>query len=165
MLQGNILMTPLSCSSRDDSTARPQGPIMHLIGPCWLLWANRLTEKSGTIAKSSAKDCRYGNMKNDIKMSFWNRENPPTPSPLRERVGVREVKAMKHICPNCERWTEVQHIRTAEEITVKGEGIEVPVEYYRCKECDSEFEDPKSKHDPLALAFEEYRRRHAISSV
>jgi hypothetical protein len=34
------------------------------------------------------------------------------------------------ICPNCEKKTEVQYIKTTEEIVVKGEGICVPVEYY-----------------------------------
>ena len=78
---------------------------------------------------------------------------------------VGEVKIMITICPNCEKKTEVQYIKTTEEIIVKGEGICVPVEYYRCTECGGEFEDPKSKHDPLALAYSEYRRPHANSSV
>ena len=75
-----------------------------------------------------------------------------------------KVKTMKTICPNCEKMTEVQFIQAAEEIAVKGEGINVPVEYYRCTECGGEFEDPKSKHDPLALAYKEYRRRHTTTS-
>ena len=75
------------------------------------------------------------------------------------------MKIMITICPNCEKRTEVQYIKTTEEIIVKGEGICVPVEYYRCTECGGEFEDPKSKHDPVALAFSEYHRRHANSSV
>ena len=63
---------------------------------------------------------------------------------------------MKHICPNCEKITE--------EITVKSERINVPVEYYKCLECGAEFDDPKSKHDPLALAYKEYHRRHTTTS-
>ena len=47
---------------------------------------------------------------------------------------------------------------------MKGEGISVPVEYYRRIECGDEFEDPKSNYDPLALAFNEYRHRHATGS-
>ncbi|MCJ7776625.1 MAG: hypothetical protein MUP08_09595 [Desulfobulbaceae bacterium] len=74
------------------------------------------------------------------------------------------VKTTKKICPNCEKRTNVQYIKATEEITVKGEGISVPVEYYRCIECGDEFEDPKSNYDPLALAFKEYRRRHATGS-
>ena len=69
---------------------------------------------------------------------------------------------MKHICPNCEKITDVKHIKTDEEITVKGERINVPVEYYKCLECSAEFDDPKSKHDPLAIAYKEYRRRHGM---
>jgi len=72
---------------------------------------------------------------------------------------------MKTICPNCEKKTAVQGIKTTEKIVVKGEGISVPVEYYKCLDCGGEFEDPKSKHDPLALAYSEYRRRHATGSV
>ena len=75
------------------------------------------------------------------------------------------MKIMITICPNCEKKTEVQYIKTTEEIVVKGEGIYVPVEYYRCTECGDEFDDPKSKHDPLALAYKEYGRRHATGSV
>jgi len=81
-----------------------------------------------------------------------------------ERYGRGEMKTMKHICPNCEKTTDVQHIKTDEEITVKGERINVPVEYFKCMECGDEFDDPKSKHDPLALAYKEYRHRHATGS-
>ncbi len=35
----------------------------------------------------------------------------------------------------------------------------------RGTEFGGEFEDPKSKHDPVALAFSEYHRSHANSSV
>ncbi len=75
---------------------------------------------------------------------------------------IEEVKNMKNICPNCEKKTELQHIKTTEDIIVKSEGINVPVEYYKCLECGAEFDDPKSKHDPLALAYKEYRRRHGM---
>ena len=76
-----------------------------------------------------------------------------------------KVKTMKHICPNYEKITNVQHIKTDEDITIKGERINVPVEYYKCLECGSEFDDPKSNHDPLAIAYKEYRRRHATGPV
>ena len=69
---------------------------------------------------------------------------------------------MNQICPNCEKITDVQHTKTDEEITVKGERIIVPVEYYKCLECGADFDDPKSKHDPLAIAYKEYRRRHGM---
>ncbi|MDA3834327.1 MAG: hypothetical protein PF495_13155, partial [Spirochaetales bacterium] len=78
---------------------------------------------------------------------------------------VGEVKIMITICPNCEKKTEVQYIKTTEEIVVKGEGIYVSVEYYRCTECGDEFDDPKSKHDPLVLVYKEYGRRHATGAV
>jgi hypothetical protein len=75
------------------------------------------------------------------------------------------MKIMKKICPNCEKVTEVQYVKTTEEITIKGEGISFPVEYYKCLDCGGEFEDPKSNYDPLAIAYKEYHRRHATGSV
>jgi putative zinc finger/helix-turn-helix YgiT family protein len=69
---------------------------------------------------------------------------------------------MKQICPNCEKITNIQHIKTDEEIIVKGERIKVPAEYYKCLECGDEFDDPQSNHDPLELAYKEYRRRHGM---
>ena len=71
---------------------------------------------------------------------------------------------MKQICPNCEKITDVQHIKTDEGITVKSERIKVPVEYFKCLECGADFDDPKSKHDPLAIAYKEYSLRHTTKS-
>lgn len=66
---------------------------------------------------------------------------------------------MRGICPNCEKTTELEHIRTTEEFNVRGEFIPVSVEYYKCLECEETFEDPRSKEEPLAKAYKEYRRR------
>lgn len=69
---------------------------------------------------------------------------------------------MKQICPNCETITNIQHIKTDEEIIVKGEKIKVSAEYYKCLECGDVFDDPQSNLDPLELAYKEYRRRHGM---
>jgi putative zinc finger/helix-turn-helix YgiT family protein len=69
---------------------------------------------------------------------------------------------MKGVCPNCEKISELEHIITTEELNVRGEMIKVEVEYYKCKECGEEFEDPGSKDDPLEKAYLEYRRRHGM---
>lgn len=69
---------------------------------------------------------------------------------------------MKNICPSCEERTDLKYVKTTEEIIVKNEKINVPVEYYKCLKCGSEFEDPNSKHDPLFLAYKEYRRRYGM---
>ena len=69
---------------------------------------------------------------------------------------------MKGVCPNCEKISELEHIITTEELNVRGEMIKVEVEYYKCKECGEEFEDPGSKDDPLEKAYREYRRRHGM---
>lgn len=69
---------------------------------------------------------------------------------------------MKGICPHCEKETELEKIRTEEEIKVRGEKIKVPLEYYKCKTCGNEFDDPRSDDDPLDKAYREYRRRHGM---
>lgn len=69
---------------------------------------------------------------------------------------------MKGICPNCKKETTLKYIKTKEAINVRGEPIEVDVEYYKCLTCKEEFEDPRSEHDPLDKAYREYRRRHGM---
>lgn len=67
---------------------------------------------------------------------------------------------MMGICPNCEKETDIKLVRKIEEIKVRGESIEVEMEFYKCSVCGEEFEDPHSDHDPLDKAYREYRRRH-----
>ena len=69
---------------------------------------------------------------------------------------------MRGICPNCEKETDLELIRTTEEMEIRGELIPVEVEYYRCLACGEEFEDPRSDDDPLDRAYREYRRRHGM---
>lgn len=64
------------------------------------------------------------------------------------------------ICPICEKETELEVINKIENITVRGDTIPVRVEYFKCLECASEFSDPKSNHDPLEIAYREYRDKH-----
>ncbi len=68
----------------------------------------------------------------------------------------------KNVCPYCEKQTDLEFIKGHELIIVRGEEITVPVEYFKCSQCGHDFEDPQSKHDPLTLAYEEYRRRHGF---
>jgi len=69
---------------------------------------------------------------------------------------------MKGICPVCEKETELEFVNRMEDIAVRGENIPVRVEYFKCKECGSEFEDPQSTYDPLETAYREYRVRHDL---
>jgi len=69
---------------------------------------------------------------------------------------------MKGVCPCCEKFSELEHIITTEKLNVRGELIKVRAEYYKCKECGEEFEDPGSKDDPLDRAYREYRRKHGM---
>jgi len=69
---------------------------------------------------------------------------------------------MKGICPNCEEERELDLVRRKEDIEVRGETIQIPVEYFRCLTCGDEFDDPGSKDDPLDKAYREYRRRRGM---
>lgn len=55
--------------------------------------------------------------------------------------------------------TNVEKIIKDEEYNVRGEMIKVPAEYYTCSVCHEDFDDPLSKHDPIALAYQAYRKR------
>ncbi len=50
---------------------------------------------------------------------------------------------MKGLCPNCEKATDLEIFKTKEVFNVRSEPIEVDVEYYKCMECEKEFEDPR----------------------
>ncbi|MFC1475860.1 type II TA system antitoxin MqsA family protein [Candidatus Zixiibacteriota bacterium] len=69
---------------------------------------------------------------------------------------------MRGICPNCEQETELNSVRTEDTIVVRGESIKVPVEYYECKVCGADFEDPKMENGPVDRAYREYRRRKGL---
>ena len=69
---------------------------------------------------------------------------------------------MKRICPFCEKECNIESIDTVEEIKVRGEAFEIEMHYLKCKECDNTFDDPTSDHDPLELAYREYRKRHGM---
>ena len=66
---------------------------------------------------------------------------------------------MKGICPNCEKETELELVRAKEVVEVRGEPIEVDVEFFKCTECGADFENTRGP-DSLATAYRVYRRRH-----
>ena len=66
---------------------------------------------------------------------------------------------MKGICPNCEKETELELVRTPEVVEVRGEAIEVDAEFFKCTECGADFENTRGP-DALVLAYREYRHRH-----
>jgi|BarGraNGADG00312_2_1021985.scaffolds.fasta_scaffold24602_2 putative zinc finger/helix-turn-helix YgiT family protein len=69
---------------------------------------------------------------------------------------------MKGICPVCAQVSELKPIHKSEELVVRGETIPIEEDLFECSSCGEEFKDPKSKTDVLAMAFEEYRRRHGM---
>jgi len=70
---------------------------------------------------------------------------------------------MKGICPFCEKECNIESIETVEEIKVRGEVFEIETHYLKCTVCNSTFDDPTSDHDPLELAYREYRKRYGIT--
>lgn len=69
---------------------------------------------------------------------------------------------MNGFCPNCEKESSLLLVRKAEDFSVRGEIINVEVEYYQCQECGEEFEDSKSAIDPYEIAYREYRARKGM---
>lgn len=66
----------------------------------------------------------------------------------------------KDICPYCDQVTELEKIEGADNIKVRGEMITVTSNFFRCKQCGQDFDDPKSEEDSLDAAYREYRRRY-----
>ena len=75
---------------------------------------------------------------------------------------MSNATTIKNICLNCEKETNTQYIKTKEPFKVRGEEIELEVEYLKCLECGNEFRPPKSTVDPIDQAYREYRKRHSM---
>jgi putative zinc finger/helix-turn-helix YgiT family protein len=69
---------------------------------------------------------------------------------------------MNGFCPNCEKEMPLTMVRQVEEFNVRGEIIEVEVEFYRCQECGEEFENSRSALNPYETAYREYRSRKGM---
>jgi putative zinc finger/helix-turn-helix YgiT family protein len=63
---------------------------------------------------------------------------------------------------NCERETNTKLVKGKETYKIRGEEIDLDVEYLKCTECGKEFAPPKPAIDPINQAYREYRRRHAM---
>ena len=69
---------------------------------------------------------------------------------------------MKGICPVCEKIVGLEHVNKKEIFNIRGENIEIDVDYFKCLECDGEFEDPKSENDPIEDAYIKYRKQNCM---
>ncbi len=69
---------------------------------------------------------------------------------------------MKGICPNCEKVTEIELITKTQEFDVRGVKVPIEVNFFKCGDCNTEFEDPKMENDPYDSAYREYRRRFGM---
>jgi putative zinc finger/helix-turn-helix YgiT family protein len=70
--------------------------------------------------------------------------------------------ALRILCTNCEKETEGERITKKETFKVRGEPVTINVEYTKCKACGDEVLNPVIGHDPFELAYDEYRRKHAL---
>jgi len=71
---------------------------------------------------------------------------------------------MRMFCPICEEECNVQVIQQDEPVTVRGEKYMAIARYYRCAECGEEFETSGSPFDPLADAYNQYRKQYKMLS-
>jgi putative zinc finger/helix-turn-helix YgiT family protein len=69
---------------------------------------------------------------------------------------------MTGFCPHCEEERELVATARPVEYSMRGDFITVQVPMLRCSACGKEFEPPDGSHDPLELAYAEYRRRHNL---
>lgn len=69
---------------------------------------------------------------------------------------------MKGICPNCEKIAELELKNKIEEFEIRGLKIPVEVKFFKCSECNIEFEDPKTGNDPYDKAYREYRYKFGM---
>lgn len=68
---------------------------------------------------------------------------------------------MRNICPGCEKESKITIVKRLEGVDVRGETIEVEVQYYQCLECGVEFENTRSS-DALEAAYRLYRHHHEM---
>src|SRR5450759_2719412 len=80
----------------------------------------------------------------------------------RRREMAKIDRNIRMLCTNCEKETEGERIIKKETFNVRGEPIIINVEYTRCNECGDEVLNPAIGHDPFELAYDEYRRKHAL---
>ena len=70
---------------------------------------------------------------------------------------------MKRICAICENISEINIVKQKETVEVRGEKIEVEVEYLKCSNCREEFENSKIDSDPVNKAYRKYREEHNMT--
>lgn len=68
----------------------------------------------------------------------------------------------KDVCPNCEKETEIETIKTTEKIRIRQDEIDINVIFSKCLECGESFENTKG-YDSLEEAYREYRHRHSMT--
>ncbi len=64
---------------------------------------------------------------------------------------------MEGFCPNCQRVTQQTFKQRNDELVVRGEAIPVVKEFFYCKSCAEEFENPDPEVSPLQYAYRVYR--------
>lgn len=67
---------------------------------------------------------------------------------------------MKLSCPVCDNSSELELIKGTKDVLVRGEPINIEMEYHKCSDCGEEFIVPNPKKDPLESAYRLYRAEH-----
>ncbi len=63
-------------------------------------------------------------------------------------------------CPFCEEYSEISRIEESPIWEFRGEKIQVDRVYYKCSECEEEWEIwSEGGHDPFEQLYKEYERR------
>jgi len=63
-------------------------------------------------------------------------------------------------CPVCDNSEGIKLVKGEKELTVRNELITVPMEYYKCSNCEEEFLVPDEENDPFDAAYRLYRSSH-----
>lgn len=69
---------------------------------------------------------------------------------------------IKMVCPNCEEERVMVPFAQDKEIVIKGEGVKVHVQLYKCTKCNEAIEDLNNPQDELDVAYRAYRDRHGM---
>jgi len=67
---------------------------------------------------------------------------------------------MQNYCPYCNKETNLELIKGKEKLKIRGDSIEIDVDFYKCNECKNEYEDQFSGPDTLHDAYNIYRCKH-----
>jgi putative zinc finger/helix-turn-helix YgiT family protein len=69
---------------------------------------------------------------------------------------------MNGFCPHCRRETQQTYRQRSDEILIRGVAMPLMREYFYCKSCGEEFENPTPEMDPVERAYQAYREQRGM---